>query len=214
MKYFRSTLKLISKLLCVLSTAFVSANAIAYERLGDLHWDPPAAVFHYGMLSNKSYKNAFIKAMESWNGKSAFAYSGDNKYVDPCPYNPINGAGISYCGANFGASTVAVTRSGAWPGGILFEADIAFNPNINWGVHDKPAGSSSALDITRVAVHELGHALGLDHETTKSAIMHPFYGNILVPTTDDINGLLAIYGEQLPPFNISPLILLLLTDPL
>ena len=96
----------------------------------------------------------------------------------------------------------------------IVDADIIYNNNFLWDVHNGPG---SNIDFRRVTVHESGHALGLGHENTAPAIMNPFIGTIETPQTDDINGLIALYGRSTTPVpptgsqvNMAPIDFLLL----
>lgn len=58
-----------------------------------------------------------------------------------------------------------------------------------------------AVDLRWLALHELGHSLGLAHSSNKRAIMYPIYeeslsGNRL--NRDDILGIQHIYGTSIP----------------
>ena len=49
-----------------------------------------------------------------------------------------------------------------------------------------------------IAVHELGHALGLAHSNVPNAVMAPAYSEGMAANLrlDDINGIQAIYGKH------------------
>jgi len=66
--------------------------------------------------------------------------------------------------------------------------DIVFNSNIAWNIN-------ANYDLETVALHELGHALGMGHSAISTAVMYAYYNNIKQSlTSDDIAGIQSIYG--------------------
>lgn len=62
---------------------------------------------------------------------------------------------------------------------------------------------SGAFDAETVALHEIGHLLGLDHSTVSGAVMFPTYaGQRRILTQDDIAGIRALYGRRGPTSDI------------
>lgn len=86
-------------------------------------------------------------------------------------------------------------------------ADVGFNENEDWTVGvDGYFQLEPPYVFDMVALHELGHATGLDHEDDILTVMNTFYpagGPIgpdldIVPSGDDRAGLRAMYGADPP----------------
>ncbi len=100
-------------------------------------------------------------------------------------------------GDSFGKGTLAVTQLG-YRNGNIEETDTLFNTAYTWDSYRGPLRATQ--DFRRVALHEFGHTVGLDHPDQASpkqivtAIMNSTVSNLDTLAQDDINGANAIYG--------------------
>ena len=185
----------------------------AFEASGNF-WTTGQAVFHVGISGSSptggTWNAAFDRAMDAWTAVSAFEFVTVNDYLDPCiargPGQFGDGAtgvdfGTTVCGTEFGESTLAVTLTAGQcqnqqcTGGFtITDADIVFNSGESWDVYSGPLRFDNTSEFERVALHELGHALGLNHSTASSAIMRAFVSDTDSLQADDIAGIVSIYG--------------------
>ena len=214
------------RLMTAVLLALALGNQAWAYKLENSKWPEPRTTFYPGLAykgdpnspSGISWNQAFRQAAEEWNEKTAFQFTIDTSNPShPCagvmPEYPEdgfrNGAAFTYklCDTDalgygvwvdYGDGTLAVTftyTDDSDPS-VTSETDILFNQNETWDVYE--GFTRRTVDFRRVALHELGHALGLGHETRKEAIMQPTIDDISHLQADDIAGATALYG---PPGN-------------
>ncbi|VDP00796.1 unnamed protein product, partial [Soboliphyme baturini] len=84
--------------------------------------------------------------------------------------------------------TAGIVAHGFYPqnGNLHFDADEQWTLNMDQGIN-----------FYQVALHEIGHLLGLEHSTNKNAVMYPIdrpYDPFFKLSDDDINGIKHIYA--------------------
>lgn len=116
-------------------------------------------------------------------------------------------------GEDFGSDTLGVTLIAYKHGtNVTTETDVIFNAAKSFDSYRGSLRTNNAggwvYDLRRVAIHEFGHVLGLDHVAQGSdSIMAPVISDIDIMQADDINGVQSIYGLPTPaqPIILSPL---------
>src|SRR5207248_4756921 len=158
-----------------------------------------------------SFNDSAIDALKTWNPHLAHLQF---SWVKNSPVTPVEGddeMSVAFdtkvFGSNFGSGTLAVTVLG-YRNGNFEETDTVFNKAISWDSY-RGALTPPVFDFHRVAIHEFGHTLGLDHpdEATPKqnvvAIMNSRTSDLDTVAQDDINGVTAIYGTG-PAYNSVP----------
>lgn len=174
-------------------------------------WDNGTVTMHLKMGGGSG---TLIDGTTSWNQVITNALATWNTHIDLVKFSAVNdstatnGDGNSNntiffdatnYGEAFGESTLAVSTTW-YIGSRKVESDVIFNTKFSWDSYrgNQRGGSSPVYDIFRVALHELGHTLGLDHPDENgqnvTALMNSLITNLDALATDDINGARALYG--------------------
>lgn len=153
----------------------------------------------------------------SWNDSAADALNTWNQYIDVVrfvPDTPSGSSGTNAANDVFFSSTVygqtwptgvlAVTLKMSSQGNTFTETDVLFNDNLYWDSYRGPrqgVGPTGVYDLHRVALHEFGHVLGLDHPDQHGqsviALMNSVISDLDQLADDDIAGARALYAARI-----------------
>lgn len=145
-------------------------------------------------LSEPRQREILREAFQRWQNVSGLTFSEvttDNATLNIAYYSGSHGDGAPFDdGGGPDGNTLAHAffpppRGGAWAGALHFDEFELWK--------DRPGGAG--IRLYNVALHEIGHALGLAHSQDTGAIMFAYYAedrNDLM--ADDIAGIQSLYG--------------------
>jgi hypothetical protein len=155
---------------------------------------------------------AFQDGSVSWDASAADALAVWNqnidgvKFVQSFPLSPSKGDGANSVffsntiyGEALDAHTLAVTVNVSQAGsGVFTETDVIFSVGQNWDSYRGPL-QGVKYDFRRVALHEFGHVLGLDHPDEHGqnvvALMNSIISDLDHLSDDDIAGARVLYAS-------------------
>ncbi|NOS99975.1 MAG: matrixin family metalloprotease [Phycisphaerales bacterium] len=188
---------------CLLSAYWFGGEAVIRYNF------PPAGIRTNG---TESWDANAVWALERWT-----AVTGRFQFTDggPSRVGQDNRDGVNNMvfdvvigGDAFGPETLAVTVTRSTADGDALESDIVFNAAVVWDAYAGPLHADrdgrTVFDFRRVALHELGHVLGLGHpddscQQTVPAIMNARTTDTEALTDDDRNGVSFIYADENEP---------------
>lgn len=166
--------------------------------------------FNISGLPSDDARDAFIRALNTWRCAIDINYGINTTFGIPVVFgNPPAGmAGITEMG---GTNCDDDNQKMVWP------LKMTFDNSLTWHYDEGTNPSSGAIDFESVALHEIGHSIGLIHTNNAANVMYP---ELNVPkkidlTGDDLEGGMFCQGRSLidlppnPPstcgYNLLPL---------
>lgn len=161
-------------------------------------WDGPGlggATLSYhlvnvpGYLDEATVDQALNTAMSAWSDVI------DVNFVKTDRAGQANSIDVSFAPIDGSGGTLAQAYLPDDVNPARIAGDIQFDSSERWEIGN--AQGSRAFDLVMVAVHELGHALGLDHSHASSSVMAASVSAVAAFSrlaTDDIDAALSIYA--------------------
>lgn len=116
-------------------------------------------------------------------------------------YNPGNPQAMIVMGVRSIDGSFGVLAESELPCGNVRQCRQWYDSGEQWGIFDGRGPGGRKIDIIRVATHELGHALGMDHIGAGNLLAPTYSESIWEPQAGDIREMQGRYG---PPSATPP----------
>jgi len=157
-------------------------------------------VVKYSTHGSKTNANCFTQvqaAFDKWasiaNCRLDFAYTGTTSSLTHSSNDNVNFvAWDANPSSDFTSNTLGITYSVYTIGSIsnYVDCDIIFNDrDFSWA-------QGAAGNINSVAIHEIGHFIGLNHTNTSTSVMYPIDRGFTQLSSDEIAAAIVMYPGQ------------------
>lgn len=155
-------------------------------------------------ISGNDEKGAVVQAMQVWANVTPFTFTEVSTAADAdivikwAIGDHLDGTPFDVVGGILAHAFYPPPNSGSLAGDMHFDDAETWSTSVQYS-------SSQPIDLVTVAIHELGHSLGLKHSNVSGAIMYPtYYSSQRTLSSDDIQGIQALYPVPYKLYGSNP----------